>query len=105
MSERPDKRQRKEKLDAWWAQQRAAAGAKFPLPNEQMRALFDFLSAEFPTRGYDHTLRLTRRWLEAEGLECEPVIAWLHDNGGYCDCEALANSEEAWRDAMRDIRQ
>jgi hypothetical protein len=27
-------------------------------------------------------------------------VAWLHDNGGYCDCEALANAEEAWEAAI-----
>jgi hypothetical protein len=24
------------------------------------------------------------------------VIHWLRDQGGYCDCEVLANVEERW---------
>ncbi len=102
MADRDDKQSRKEALSRWKAEQRAAARAKLPLPDEQMRALFDVLDAELPRRGCDHTLRLTRGWLESRGLPAGPVVAWLRENGGRCDCEALANAEEAWRDATRD---
>jgi hypothetical protein len=103
MAERKDKRSRKEALDRWKADQRAAARAKLPLPDDQMQALFDMLNVEFPRQGCDHTLRLTRAWLAANGLPVEPVAAWLQDNGGFCDCEALANAEEAWRSAIADL--
>jgi hypothetical protein len=33
----------------------------------------------------------------------ERVVLWLNDNGFYCDCEALANAEEAWRHAIGDV--
>jgi hypothetical protein len=102
MSERLDKNSRKAALDRWKAEQQAAARAKLPLPNERMQALFDMLDSNFPVKGCDHTLRLTRAWLEAEGLPVEPVVAWLNENGGNCDCEALANAEEAWRNAIGD---
>ncbi len=87
----------------WESQQRAAARAKFPLPDEQLRALFEFLNSEFPTQGCDRTLRLTEYWLKAQGLEIEPVVAWLHENGGHCDCEAAANSRERWEAANKDV--
>jgi hypothetical protein len=103
VAERPDKRRRKESLDHWEADQNAAARARLPLPDEQMRALFDMLDVEFPRQGCDHTLRLTRGWLASHGLPVEAVVAWLRDNGGYCDCEALANAEEAWRAANGDV--
>jgi hypothetical protein len=103
MTNRRDKRSRKEALDRWKAQQRAAARAKLPLPDPQMRSLFDMLDAELPRRGCDHTLRLVREWCAQHGVTAEPVEAWLHDNGGNCDCEALANSEQAWRDATHDF--
>jgi hypothetical protein len=103
MAGRPDKRGRKEALDRWKADQRAAARAKLPLPDEQMKALFEMLEVEFPRQGCDQTLRLTRSWLAAHGLPVELVIAWLHDNGGFCDCEALANAEEAWQYAIEDV--
>ncbi len=103
MTNRPDKRTRKEALGLWKAQQRAAARANLPLPNAQMQALFDMLDVELPQRGCDHTLRLVREWLTRQGLNVEPVEAWLHENGGYCDCEALANAEQAWQDAIHEV--
>jgi hypothetical protein len=103
VGERPDKRRRKELLAKWGADQRAAARAKVPLPDEQMQALFDMLDVEIPRQGCDHSLRLTRAWLANKELPAEPVVAWLQDNGGYCDCEALMNAEEAWRNAIGDV--
>ena len=40
-----------EMLDAWKAKERAVRGAKLPLSDEQFKALFDFLSVEFPNQG------------------------------------------------------
>jgi len=103
MSGRLDKRSRKEALHRVKAQHRAAARAKLPLPNSQMKALFDMLDGELPRQGCNHTLRLVRTWLSDQGLAVEPVEAWLHDNGGHCDCEVLANAEQAWEDAIHDV--
>ena len=102
MAERPGKQNRKAALAAWKAQQRAAARDRFPLPAAQLSALFDTLDAELPRRGCDHTLRLVREWCARAGAEARPVEAWLHDNGGHCDCEALANAEQAFQEACRD---
>lgn len=99
MAERPDKQNRKAAIDRWKVQQQASARAALPLPDEQMQALFDMLDAELPREDCDHTLRLTLGWLNAQNLMVEPVVKWLHDNGGFCDCEVLANAEEAWREA------
>jgi hypothetical protein len=103
MGDRPDKRTRIEALHRVKAQQRATARAKLPLPNSQMQALFDMLDTELPRRGCNHALVLVRSWLSAQGLAFEAVEAWLHDNGGHCDCEALANAEQAWQDAIHDV--
>jgi hypothetical protein len=102
MGDHLDKGSRKEALDRWKAEQRAAAHAKLPMPNDQMQALFDMFEAELERRGCNHTLKLTRGWLLEKGLPLERVVAWLHDNGGFGDCETLANAEEAWRDAIKD---
>src|SRR5207248_9229419 len=67
------RRSRKEALDRWKAQQRAAARAKLPLPDAQLKALFDMLDADLSRRGCNHTLRLVREWLSRHGLELEPV--------------------------------
>src|SRR5262249_5764716 len=56
MSNRPDKRSRKEALERWAKEQRKAARAKLPLPDDQVKTLFDMLDVELPLQGCDHTL-------------------------------------------------
>jgi hypothetical protein len=101
MVDLPDKPSRKAALAAWKAQQREATRIKWPLPEEQLLALFDMLDVELPQRGCDHTLRLVREWCVRIGVEAGQVERWLHNNGGYCDFEALANAEEAFENARR----
>jgi hypothetical protein len=103
VQDRPNKQSRKDKLHQWRAQQRAAARAKLPLPDEQMQAMFDMLDSALPNRGCDHTLRLVREWSVEHGLAFDAVAAWCHENGGHCDCEVLSNCEERWQDAKHDV--
>jgi len=98
----PDKRQRKEKLHQWRAQQRAASRAKIPLTDEQMQAMFDMLDSALSDHACDHTLRLVREWSAERGLPFDLIASWCQENGGHCDCEALANCEERWQDARSD---
>ena len=102
MPERPDHQRRKEVLRRVREQQRAEARASLPLPDDQLRAMFDALDRELPIRGCDHTHRLTQEFLQQRGLSAEAVLTWLGENGGYCDCEALANVEERWLDCRED---
>jgi hypothetical protein len=102
MVDRADKQNRKAALAAWKARQKATARAKLPLPIEQMQALFDNLDAELPKLGCEHTLRLVRGWCDRQGVPLGPVEAWMLDNGGYCDCEALANAEQAFQEAANE---
>jgi hypothetical protein len=84
----------------WRDQQRRAALAALPLPVPELKAMFDMLDVEFPRQRCDHTRRLTRAWLENRGHDVERVFAWLDTQGGYCDCEILANVEEKVDDAI-----
>ena len=86
----------------WQRQQRAAARAALPLPDNQVKALFDHLDTELPKHGCDHTRRITEKWLRDHHLAVEEVLVWLDNNGGYCDCEVLANCEQAWEEAGRE---
>ena len=103
MPDKSDKKSRKDKLQVWRAQQRAAARAKLPLPDDQMKAMFDMLDQALPGSGCDHTLKLVRAWAEQQSLPFDAIAAWCHENGGYCDCEVLANCEQIWEDANRDV--
>ena len=64
-----DKRAR---LKEWREQQRDTERKSLPLPDADMERLFDM-------------------------LDLDQIHAWLDQHGGFCDCEVLANSEEAWR--------
>ena len=102
MPDRSDKQGRKDKLHQWRAQQRADARARLPLPDLHMQALFDMLDASLRERECDHTLRLVREWAERQGVALDALVAWCRENGGYCDCEVLANCEEVWEEARHD---
>ena len=58
--------------------------------------LFDMLNDRLPVDGCDHTRRLTTRHIREHSLPETAILKWLDDNGGFCDCEVLANSEQAW---------
>src|SRR5215470_20453662 len=71
-----------------------------PLQPAQMKSLFDFVDEELDEAECDHTLRHTLSFLERLQVSSEPVIAWLQDAGGYCDCEVLANALERFEFAF-----
>jgi hypothetical protein len=65
-----------------------------PIPAEQMRALFDFVGQKLSGNECDNRLTHTLVFLGDNELPVDQVVRWLHDAGGYCDCEVLANAEE-----------
>lgn len=65
-----------------------------PMSPVQFKELFDYLDEQLEQEGCDDTLSLTESYLDEQGIEHEKVVGWLEGNGGYCDCEVLANVEE-----------
>ena len=62
------------------------------LSPEQLRDLGSHLEEKLAESACDHTPRVTRAWLEAQGLaDGGKVLNALRDRGGYCDCEVLTN--------------
>jgi hypothetical protein len=102
MADRLEKQKRKAVVAAWKAENRAAARAKFPLPEEQLLALFDALYQELSRWGCDRTLRLVRECCHRIAVAAGPVEDWLHNNGGHCDCEAFHNARQAFDEARRE---
>jgi hypothetical protein len=86
----------------WQRQQRGAARAALPLPDDQMKALFDHLDVELPKYGCDDSRRITEKWLKDHNVEVDRLLGWLDENGGFCDCEVLANCEQAWEEAIKE---
>lgn len=60
---------------------------------EKLHMLRDYLSTQLEEQLCDHTLRFTKLWLD-ENVDKKnrvKVLRGLQNNGGYCDCEVLAN--------------
>ncbi len=95
-------RETKKALKKQWAQQqRATVRSTLPLGEDAMRAMFDWLEEALPDCGCDHSRRLTTAWLQEHGHPVEAVSAWLDNNGGFCDCEVLANAADRFEDAVK----
>lgn len=68
---------------------------EIPLHETVLRQLFDYIDSELKNTGCDHTLRHSVTFLEKSKVpHIDQVISWLNDNGGYCDCEVIANVEQ-----------
>jgi hypothetical protein len=80
--------------------ERASVEARLPLSKPDLAALFDSLDEQVGEHGCDHTLRHTQAFLAERRLDEAKVVAWLHESGGSCDCEVLANVEDEWADRI-----
>lgn len=87
----------REKKKAWRTRERLAAKDAFPLPDESLHSLFRFVAAAVERDGCDHTLKATDAWITEHAVGRDPVIAWLKEAGGLCDCEVVANAEDHWQ--------
>jgi uncharacterized protein DUF2695 len=94
-----DKADKKARLKAWREQGRATARSGLPLSDRDFEALFNMLDDRLQDSGCDDTRKLTEEWLRNQSLPLVEVTRWLDDHGGRCDCEVLANAEEAGREA------
>jgi hypothetical protein len=92
----------KKKLKAWKSEQKEQARAAFPLQEEELEKLFDFLDISLEKNGCDHTLRQTKQWIDESNNSQDAIIPWLGDNGGYCDCEVLANVYDHFEQNRKD---
>jgi hypothetical protein len=75
---------------------RSAARAEFPLDDDLLADLLDYVSEAVEQSGCAHSLKATEEWLAERQLGREAVINWLEKHGGYCDCEVVANAAEHW---------
>lgn len=72
----------------WKEEQERKFEASLPMSREEFECLFDFLDAR---ETCNHNLEGTIEYLESKGIASEPVIEWLREQGGYCDCEVMVN--------------
>lgn len=81
---------------AWKATTREQARQAFPFEGSFMEELFAAVADAVEKSGCDHSLAATERWLDSHKLPRQETIAWLKANGGYCDCEVIANAADHW---------
>lgn len=66
-----------------------------PMEKQIFENLFGYLNKQLVKNGCDHTNKMTKDYLENEVQKnTKNILEWFAENGGYCDCEILANVEE-----------
>ncbi|HEY3402723.1 MAG TPA: DUF2695 domain-containing protein [Ohtaekwangia sp.] len=94
MSEQSEKDRKKEIVRQLKAKEKEDFHNALPMGKEIFQELFNHLDENLGD-GCDHSLSMTTEFLKEKGIEnIDKVSEWLNDNGGYCDCEVLANVEE-----------
>ncbi len=98
MPSREEKERRRQILNSMVEQDKVDFEKSLPVGRELFIKLFDFLDKELGENACDRTLVLTERFLKQNGVQnIEAVKEWLGERGGYCDCEVLANVEDAFQ--------
>ena len=94
-----DKARKKELLKDYKAKEKQNFQDSLPMDEEVFWELFDYLDERLEEQdGCDHSLSLTRAFLETKGVDVESILEWIVDNGGGCDCEVLYNVEERFEE-------
>ncbi len=68
------------------------------IDRNQLADLLEFIDttahtpdAEGEMPGCEHTLRFSRQWAEAQGVDVIALYQFLNGHGGFCDCEVCFN--------------
>jgi len=96
MVDKEEKKRRRELTKAFKQQERVEAEARLPIDKSSLAKLFDYLDQRLQEGGCDHTLMMTLEFITKNNLPEGALLEWFRDNGGYCDCEVLANVENCW---------
>lgn len=89
-----DKSKRKELQKKYVEEQKKDFIENIPFSPSLFESLFNYLDEVLEEHGCDDTLKYTERFLEDNELPVKKSLNWLRDNGGFCDCEVLANVED-----------
>lgn len=89
-----DKNKKKELKKKYDEEQKMTFVATLPFSSILFESLFDYLDEILGEHGCDDTLKYTIKFLEDNELPIDESLNWLRDNGGFCDCEVLANIED-----------
>ena len=94
MPDESEKQHRKTIRDQFRDTEKRKAEAELPASKEQLKHLFDWLDVRLEN-GCDHTFQYSVQYIRENDLDEERTLSWLRMFGGHCDCEVLANVEDA----------
>ncbi len=100
MPDKNEKARRKQLLNAVRQDARRNVTDSLPVPAAVLKALFNYADAQLESSECDDTLRHVRDFIHSRGLPEDAIVNWLENNGGHCDCEALANAEQVVEEAV-----
>ena len=100
MPDKNEKARRKELLHSVREDARRKVRDSLPVPAPVLKALFDYADVQLESSECDDTLRHVRDFIRDRSLPEDAIVNWLENNGGHCDCEALANAEQAVEEAV-----
>jgi Protein of unknown function (DUF2695) len=100
MADHTEKVRRKELLHAVREDARRKVRDSLPVPASVLKALFNYTDSQLESSECDDTLRHVRDFIRSHALPEAAIVSWLENNGGYCDCEALANAEQVVEEAV-----
>jgi len=100
MPDKNEKARRKELLHAVREDARRKERDSLPVPAPILKALFNYTDAQLKSSECDDTLRHVQDFIRSHALPEDAIVSWLKNNGGYCDCEALANAEQVLEEAV-----
>lgn len=93
-----DKNERKKILKQLKEEKRMEFENSLPMERDLFEQLFDYLDKKLTDNDCSNQPLLTTEFLNRNNIPEGPVLSWLAENGGYCDCEVLYNVEEKFRD-------
>lgn len=102
MPDKSEKARRKKLLQVTKDDARRKVRDSLPLPVPVLKGLFDYVDSQLNSTECDNTLRHALDFIRDNSLPEEAVTGWLENNGGYCDCETLMNTEEVVEEAVPD---
>ncbi|MBW3636092.1 MAG: DUF2695 domain-containing protein [Armatimonadetes bacterium] len=100
MGNREEKKRRQALVEQMTQGELAEAEALMPISKPDLKALFDYVDDRLQQDGCDNTLESTRAFLTQRQLPTEPILDWLVEQGGSCDCEVIANAEGSWGEVV-----
>ena len=65
-----------------------------PMKEMDFLPLFDFLDSELSQNNCQHDFSLLENYCKQKELDFFALAKWFKEQGGFCDCEIIANVEE-----------